>query len=87
MLPIAALAAIGTIFCLPASDRSDEDEGEAAEDDPMVEEIVVEATYRDTQLVRPMRKVIVLLIVLLMSIGEILTYIPSCRWMPTETQN
>ena len=49
-LPIAALAAIGTIFCLPASAQSDEDEGEAAEDDPMVEEIVVTATYRDTDL-------------------------------------
>ena len=52
-LPIAALAAIGTIFCLPASAQSDEDEGEAAEDDPMVEEIVVTATYRDTQSYSP----------------------------------
>ena len=49
-LGIAALAAIGTVFCLPASAQSDEDEGEAAEDDPMVEEIVVTATYRDTDL-------------------------------------
>ena len=49
-LPIAALAAFGTIFCLPASAQSDEDEGEDAQDDPMVEEIVVTATYRDTQL-------------------------------------
>ncbi len=48
-LPIAALGAIGTIFSLPAAAQSDE-EGEAAEDDPMVEEIVVTATYRDTQL-------------------------------------
>ena len=43
-LPIAALAAIGTIFGLPAAAQSDENEGEAAEDDPMVEEIVVTVT-------------------------------------------
>ena len=49
-LPIAALAAISTIFSLPAAAQTDEDEGEAAEDDPMVEEILVTATYRDTQL-------------------------------------
>ncbi len=47
-LAVAALAAIGTIFCLPAAAQSDEDE--AAEDGSMVEEIVVTATYRDTQL-------------------------------------
>ena len=47
-LAIAALAAIGTIFGLPAAAQSDEDE--AAEDSSMVEEIVVTATYRDTQL-------------------------------------
>ena len=49
-LGIAALAAIGTIFCLPAAAQSDEDAAQAAEDDPMVEEIVVTATYRDTEL-------------------------------------
>ena len=49
-LGIAALAAIGTIFCLPAAAQSDEDAAQAAEDDPMVEEIVVTATYRDTAL-------------------------------------
>ena len=49
-LPIAALAAFGTIFSLPAAAQTDEDAGEAAEDDPMVEEIVVTATYRDTDL-------------------------------------
>ena len=49
-LAIAALAAIGTIFCLPASAQSDEGEAQAAEDDPMVEEILVTATYRDTNL-------------------------------------
>ena len=48
---VAALAAISMTFCLPAAAQSDEDEGEAAEDDEMmVEEIVVTATYRDTQL-------------------------------------
>ena len=47
-LAVAALAAIGTIFCLPAAAQSDEDE--AAEAGSMVEEIVVTATYRDTQL-------------------------------------
>ncbi len=49
-LGIAALAAIGTIFCLPAAAQSDEGEAQAAEDDPMVEEILVTATYRDTNL-------------------------------------
>jgi outer membrane receptor protein involved in Fe transport len=49
-LGIAALAAIGMTFCLPAAAQSDEDEGEAAEDDEMIEEIVVTATYRDTML-------------------------------------
>ena len=49
-LPIAALAAIGMAFSLPAAAQTDEDAGEAAEDDSMVEEIVVTATYRDTQL-------------------------------------
>ena len=49
-LGIAALAAIGTMFCLPAAAQSDEGEAAAAEDDPMVEEIVVTATYRDTDL-------------------------------------
>ena len=49
-LGIAAVAAIGTVFSLPAAAQSDEDAGEAAEDDPMVEEIVVTATYRDTDL-------------------------------------
>ena len=48
---VAALAAIGMTFCLPAAAQSDEDEAEAAEDDEMmVEEIVVTATYRDTML-------------------------------------
>ena len=47
-LAIAALAAIGTIFGLPATAQSDEDE--AAEDGSLVEEIVVTATYRDTNL-------------------------------------
>ena len=47
-LAIAALAAIGTIFGLPAAAQSDEDE--AAEDGSLVEEIVVTATYRDTNL-------------------------------------
>ena len=41
-------AAFGTIFCLPAAAQSDEDE--AAEADSLVEEIVVTATYRDTNL-------------------------------------
>ena len=49
-LGIAALAAIGMAFSLPAAAQTDEDAGEAAEDDPMVEEIVVTATYRDTDL-------------------------------------
>ena len=49
-LPIAALAAIGMAFSLPAVAQTDEDAGQAAEDDPMVEEIVVTATYRDTDL-------------------------------------
>ena len=47
-LGIAALAAFGMTFCLPAAAQSDEDE--AADENPMVEEIVVTATYRDTQL-------------------------------------
>ena len=47
-LAIAAFAAIGTIFGLPAAAQSDEEE--AAEDGSLVEEIVVTATYRDTQL-------------------------------------
>ena len=49
-LSIAALAAIGMAFSLPTAAQTDEDAGEAAEDDPMVEEILVTATYRDTQL-------------------------------------
>ena len=49
-LGIAALAAIGMAFSLPAAAQTDEEAGEAAEDDPMVEEIVVTATYRDTDL-------------------------------------
>lgn len=49
-LGIAAFAAIGMAFCLPAAAQSDEDEGEEAEDDQMVEEIIVTATYRDTML-------------------------------------
>ena len=49
-LGIAALAAIGMTFCLPAAAQSDADEGEEADDDPLVEEIIVTATYRDTQL-------------------------------------
>ena len=48
-LGIAAFAAIGMTFCLPASAQSD-DEGEDADDAPLVEEIIVTATYRDTQL-------------------------------------
>ena len=48
-LGIAAFAAIGMAFCLPASAQSD-DEAEADDDDPLVEEIIVTATYRDTQL-------------------------------------
>ena len=49
-LGIAAFAAIGMTFCLPASAQSDEDEGEDADDGSLVEEIIVTATYRDTQL-------------------------------------
>ena len=49
-LGIAALAAIGMTFCLPAAAQSDADEGEKADDEPLVEEIVVTATYRDTNL-------------------------------------
>ena len=48
-LGIAAFAVIGMTFCLPASAQS-EDEGEDADDAPLVEEIIVTATYRDTQL-------------------------------------
>ena len=48
-LGIAALAAIGMTFGLPASAQSDEEE-EAARGGSLVEEIVVTATYRDTQL-------------------------------------
>ena len=46
-LGIAALAAIGMTFGLPASAQSDEEEDEGGS---LVEEIVVTATYRDTQL-------------------------------------
>ena len=48
-LSIAALATFGMAFCLPATGQSDE-EGDDAEDQEMVEEIVVTATYRDTML-------------------------------------
>ena len=48
-LGIAALAAIGMTFGLPAAAQSDEDEEEAGSGS-LVEEIVVTATYRDTQL-------------------------------------
>ncbi|MCY3819359.1 MAG: TonB-dependent receptor [Gammaproteobacteria bacterium] len=44
-LGIAAFAAIGVTFGLPAAAQSDEEEGGS-----LVEEIVVTATYRDTQL-------------------------------------
>ena len=37
-------------FCLPAAAQSDADEGEEADNEPLVEEIVVTATYRDTNL-------------------------------------
>ena len=47
-LGIAALAAIGMTFGLPAAAQSDEEE--EAEGGSLVEEIVVTATYRDTQL-------------------------------------
>ncbi len=47
-LGIAAFAAIGMTFGLPAAAQSDEDE--ADEGGSLVEEIVVTATYRDTQL-------------------------------------
>ena len=47
-LGIAAFAAIGMTFCLPASAQSDEEEDD--DDDSLVEEIIVTATYRDTQL-------------------------------------
>ena len=47
-LGIAALAAIGMTFGLPAAAQSDEEEAE--ERGSLVEEIVVTATYRDTQL-------------------------------------
>ena len=47
-LGIAALAAIGMTFGLPASAQSDEEEED--EGGSLVEEIVVTATYRDTQL-------------------------------------
>ena len=47
-LGIAALAAIGMAFGMPAAAQSDEDE--ADESGSLVEEIVVTATYRDTQL-------------------------------------
>ena len=49
-LGIAALAAFGMTFCLPAAAQSADDEAEAADEDSLVEEIVVTATYRDTQL-------------------------------------
>jgi iron complex outermembrane receptor protein len=50
-LGIAALAAIGMTFGLPASAQSDEEEAEeATRGGSLVEEIVVTATYRDTQL-------------------------------------
>ena len=47
-LGIAALAVIGMTFGLPAAAQSDEEE--ADEGGSLVEEIVVTATYRDTQL-------------------------------------
>ena len=47
---VAALAAICMTFGMPASAQSDENEGEEATGDSLVEEIVVTATYRDTQL-------------------------------------
>ena len=47
-LGIAALAAIGMTFGLPAAAQSDEEE--EARGGSLVEEIVVTATYRDTQL-------------------------------------
>ena len=47
-LGIAALAAIGMAFGMPAAAQSDEEE--ADEGGSLVEEIVVTATYRDTQL-------------------------------------
>ena len=47
-LGIAALAAIGMTFSMPAAAQSDEEE--ADEGGSLVEEIVVTATYRDTQL-------------------------------------
>ncbi len=47
-LYLAALAAIGMTFGLPAAAQSAEEE--ADEGDSLVEEIVVTATYRDTQL-------------------------------------
>ena len=47
-LGIAALAAIGMAFGVPAAAQSDEEE--ADEGGSLVEEIVVTATYRDTQL-------------------------------------
>ena len=47
-LYLAALAAIGMTFGLPAAAQSAEEE--ADERDSLVEEIVVTATYRDTQL-------------------------------------
>ena len=49
-LGIAAMAVIGMTFCLPAAAQSDADEGEEADDERLVEEIIVTATYRDTQL-------------------------------------
>ena len=47
-LGIAALAALGMAFGMPAAAQSDEEE--ADEGGSLVEEIVVTATYRDTQL-------------------------------------
>ena len=46
-LSIAALAAIGMTFCLPAAAQDDDDDDDG---DSLVEEIIVTATYRDTQL-------------------------------------
>ena len=47
---IAAFAAIGMTFGLPAAAQSDEEDKEKASGGSLVEEIVVTATYRDTQL-------------------------------------
>ena len=49
-LGIAALAVIGMTLGLPAAAQSDEEDAEKASGGSLVEEIVVTATYRDTQL-------------------------------------